>query len=632
MQKFIKEIEAAGELVRIKSRVNTNMEAAEIADRMSKLPGGGKALLFENTGTDFPVLMNALGSEKRIQMALRVKNLDAVGSEIMKLFHRFTGPKKSLLDKLKLLPQLASVSSYMPKTVSGKGKCQEVIHRDPDLSILPVLKTWNRDGGPFITLPQVITTDPLTGIRNVGMYRMQVFEKNLTGMHWHKHKTGARHFSEYKKLGKIMPIAVALGGDPVLTYAATAPLPDNIDEFLLAGFLRKKRVKLVKAITQDIYVPEEADFIIEGYVDPNEDLIFEGPFGDHTGFFSLADWYPKFHLTCITHRKDAVYPATVVGIPPMEDAWIAKATERIFLAPIKLAMVPELEEMNIPDAGVAHNLTLISFHKTYAGQAFKIMNALWGAGQMMFNKILVTFDAEIQINRYEEAAKILSENVDPENDIQFVKGPLDILDHSSSKFAYGSKLGIDATKKWTEEKRSDAILSLNPQQIKIDTGHLKSKYPAMREINTSLLEKGISAVVLSIEKSKEHQVKELSEALFNENGMKGVKFLIVVDHPVNVFDLEQSIWISAGNLEPDRDCFIFKAACDKGSSHMALDGTRKRKDTDRFIRDWPDIVTSDDATIELVNKRWDEYQIGPFIQSPSLKYKPLTLSKTAIVE
>jgi 4-hydroxy-3-polyprenylbenzoate decarboxylase len=275
-----------------------------------------------------------------------------------------------------------------------------VIHGDSDLTILPVLKTWSRDGGPFITFPQVITIDPVSGIRNVGMYRMQVFEKNLTGMHWHKHKTGARHFNAYKKLGKIMPVAVALGGDPVLTYAATAPLPDNIDEYLLAGFLRKKRVKLVKAVTQDIDVPEEADIIIEGYIDPSEDFIYEGPFGDHTGFFSLADWYPKFHVTCITHKKNAVYPATVVGIPPMEDAWIAKATERIFLTPIKLTMIPELEDMNIPDVGVAHNLTMVSYRKSFSGQSGKIMNALWGAGQMMFNKILITFDSDVQLENY----------------------------------------------------------------------------------------------------------------------------------------------------------------------------------------------------------------------------------------
>jgi 4-hydroxy-3-polyprenylbenzoate decarboxylase len=632
MQKFINDIEKAGELIRIKTFTDTHTEISEITDRMSKQPGGGKALLFENTGKAFPVLMNALGSQKRIQIALRVNDLEDIGKEIMQLFKNFTGYKNNLFEKLKLLPELASISSFMPKRISGRGKCQEVIHGDSDLTILPVLKTWSRDGGPFITFPQVITIDPVSGIRNVGMYRMQVFEKNLTGMHWHKHKTGARHFNAYKKLGKIMPVAVALGGDPVLTYAATAPLPDNIDEYLLAGFLRKKRVKLVKAVTQDIDVPEEADIIIEGYIDPSEDFIYEGPFGDHTGFFSLADWYPKFHVTCITHKKNAVYPATVVGIPPMEDAWIAKATERIFLTPIKLTMIPELEDMNIPDVGVAHNLTMVSYRKSFSGQSGKIMNALWGAGQMMFNKILITFDSDVQLENYEQAAKTLSQNVDPEYDIVFVKGPLDILDHSSSKFAYGSKAGLDATIKYSEELRTDVDIMIKTEEIKINSELIKSKYKEVKEINSDLLKKGISAVFISIQKSRENQVKDLSSLLFEEEGFNQVKFLIAVDHPVEVFDVEQTVWVLAGNLEPERDCFVFKAKTEKDISHIAFDGTRKRKDLDRFKRDWPDIVTSDDATIELVNKRWPEYNIGEFIESPSLKYKTLVLSTTAVVE
>jgi len=267
-----------------------------------------------------------------------------------------------------MLPKLSQVASWMPTSIGGKGKCQEVIMKNPDLNKLPILKCWPADGGKFITFPMVHTIDPVTGIRNVGMYRMQVFEPGLTGMHWHRHKTGARHFEEYKKLGKKMPIAVAIGGDPVYTYAATAPMPDNFDEYMLAGFLRKKKVELVKCLTQDIEVPADADFVIEGYVDPEEDFIWEGPFGDHTGFYSLADWFPKFHISCITHRKDAIYPTTIVGIPPQEDAYIAKATERIFLAPIKLTMLPELIDMDIPVAGVAHNLTIVKIEKSFPGR------------------------------------------------------------------------------------------------------------------------------------------------------------------------------------------------------------------------------------------------------------------------
>ncbi len=632
MQNFIKKIEQAGELIRISTKVNTELEIAEIADRMSKQYGGGKALLFENNGTNFPVLINALGSEKRMQIALNVSNFNEIGEELESMFKNITSPKKGFFDKLKMLPELASISSYMPKTVSGNGKSQEIIHKNPDLSILPILKTWSRDGGKFITFPQVITKDPVTGIRNIGMYRMQVFDKDLTGMHWHKHKVGARHFNEYKKLGKKMPVAVALGGHPVLTYAATAPLPDNIDEYMLAGFLRKEKVKLVKAITQDIEVPAEADIIIEGYIDPAEDFIWEGPFGDHTGFFSLPDWYPKFHVTCITHKKDAVYPATVVGIPPMEDAWIARATERIFLAPIRLTMLPELADMHIPDAGVAHNLTLVSIEKSFAGHAHKVMTALWGAGQMMFNKMLIVFDKDVKISNYKQAAKMFSENVNPAEDINFMKGPLDVLDHSSNKFAYGSKLGFDATKKYDEEKSENKNLKINTKTVETDILSLKNKYPEIKEINDDLLRQDISFLFISVEKSKTNHIKELSQQLVKEDGIKKVKFLIFVDYPVNVFDIEQTTWIFANNTEPLRDCFIFKSENLGEVSHLVIDGTRKRADIDNFKRDWPDIVTSDEEIIKLVDKKWEEYGIGEFISSPSEKYKHLIMSKNAVVE
>jgi 4-hydroxy-3-polyprenylbenzoate decarboxylase len=631
MKQFIKKIEEAGELLRIKCKVNTENEIAELADRMSKQAGGGKALLFENTGTDFPVLINAMGSEKRMKILLGVEDFDDIGKQIEDLFKNLSSPKSGLFDKMRMLPELASLSSYMPKKISGKGACQEVIHKEPDLGILPVLKTWGRDGGPFITLPQVITHDPNTGIRNVGMYRMQVFEKNLTGMHWHKHKTGARHFSEYKKRGEKMPIAIALGGDPVLTYAATAPLPDNIDEYMLAGFLRKKKVKLVKALTQDVYVPEEADFIIEGYVDPEEDFIWEGPFGDHTGFFSLADWYPKFHVTCITHKKEAVYPATVVGIPPMEDAWIARATERIFLTPIKLTMVPEMIDMNIPDAGVAHNLTLVSFHKSFPGQAQKIMSSLWGAGQMMFNKMMVCFDDDVDIHDYKTAAKILSENLDPETDISFIKGPLDVLDHSSSKFAFGSKAGFDATKKYDEEKVNERA-NFDISSIQIDIESIKKNYPEIKDINDQLVKEGISVLFISFNKNKKGHVKELGTKLMEDERINKIKLLIFLDSPVDVFDIEQATWIFAGNIEPLRDFSIIESKNENEPAHVLIDGTRKRSEIDNFKRDWPDIVTSDAETIELVDKRWNEYNIGAFIPSPSKKYKTLVLSKTAIVE
>ena len=621
---FIQKLDNENELIRIKEFVNPELEITEIIDRISKSTGGGKALLFENTGTKFPVLINAMGSEKRICMSLGVDKLDDIGGEIEDIFNDLTGPKTNIFDKLKLLPRLSSISSWMPKIVSGKGKCQDVIHNDPDLNILPILKCWPEDGGPFVTLPMVITKDPNTGIRNVGMYRMQVFEKNLTGMHWHKHKVGARHFEEYKNLGKKMPIAVALGGDPAYTYAATAPVPDNIDEYLLAGFLRKQKVQLVKCITQDIEVPADADIIIEGYVDPEEDFIWEGPFGDHTGFYSLADWYPKFHVTCITHRKDAVYPATVVGVPPMEDAWIGKATERIFLAPIKLAILPEILDYNLPFEGVAHNIAIIKINKTYPGQAFKVMNALWGAGQMMFNKIMIVVDQDIDIHDYTKLIQFIYENVDPQNDIHFISGPLDVLDHSASKFTYGSKMGIDATTKFNEEIDENENKHLQiPVNIELD--ELKMQSPEIIDWNL-MHAQGI--MIISIKKESKQQVEELSKRISEQKILDSVKFVVLVDDLVDVHDLNMITWIGSGNIDPKRDSKIFKSS-KNSNSKIFIDATKKTLKKDDFKREWPNIVVSDEETIIKIDKKWDKLGVGDFIKSPSLKYRKLNINKGA---
>src|SRR5450631_1294963 len=452
LREFIDVLEKENELVRITSYINPRLEIAEITDRISKSKNGGKALLFENTGYAFPVLMNAYGSEKRMCLALGVNDLNDVAHDIENLFHLLSSPKENIIDKLKLLPKLGQFASWMPKVINGRGECQEIIMEEPDITKLPIITCWPKDGGPFVTLPIIHTKDPNTGSRNVGMYRMQIFGPDLTGMHWHKHKVSAKHFSEYKKTGKRMPVAVALGGDPVYAYSATAPLPENVDEYMLAGFLRKKKVELVRCISQpEIEVPADADFVIEGYVDPTEEPIWEGPFGDHTGYYSLPDWYPRFHITAITHRKNAVYPATIVGIPPQEDAWLGKATERIFLAPMKMTLVPEIVDMDMPVEGVFHNLVIAKIHKEYAGQGQKVMNAMWGAGQMMFNKILVIADADVRIQHYEELARYVFRNLNPATDVYFSQGPMDVLDHSCSKLGFGGKMCIDGTHKMEEE-------------------------------------------------------------------------------------------------------------------------------------------------------------------------------------
>ena len=637
-QHFIDTLEKEGELLRIKAFVDPKLEMAEITDRMSKQPGGGKALLFENSGYDFPVLMNAYGSEKRMCLALGVQHLDDVAKEIENLFKLLAAPKEGILDKLKMLPKLSQFASWMPTVKSGKGECQEIVMREPDITKLPVITCWPKDGGPFVTLPVIHTKDPNTGIRNVGMYRMQVYEPTLTGMHWHKHKVSAKHFNEYKKLNKRMPVAVALGGDPVYAYSATAPLPENVDEYMLAGFLRKKKVELVKCITQpEIEVPADADFIIEGYVEPGDEMIWEGPFGDHTGYYSLPDWYPRFHITAITHKKNPVYPATIVGIPPQEDAWLGKATERIFLAPIKMTLVPEIVDMDMPVEGVFHNLVIAKIKKDYAGQGQKVMNAMWGAGQMMFNKILVLADGEMKIQDYEELAKYVFKNINPATDIYFSQGPMDVLDHSCSKLGFGGKMCIDGTFKHGEEVDENYELIINNEQLKIDS-LLKEKFSEIHHVNISLLKHQIPCLIISVKKKRKGHIKELHEQICSLKEIGGVKMILYVEHTVDANDLPTALWRFCNNLDPKRDSHINKQPTSNlkpQTSHytacMGFDGTRKTKEFDDFNRDWPNIIVADDATIMAVDTKWNDLGIGNFIPSPSLKFKDQMYGEEAVV-
>ena len=443
---FVQVLERAGELRRITHPVKAELEIAEIADRVMK--ADGPALLFENVvGKNIPLLINAFGSMKRMAMALGVNDIDEIANKISKLIQ--LQPPKTFKDKIHLAGELIKLAGLPPKIVDD-GACQEVIQREPDLNILPVLTCWPGDAGPFITLPMVFSKDPIKGTRNVGLYRMQVFDARTTGMHWHLHKVGARHFQHQKQAVGKMELAVCLGGDPAMIYAATAPLPDQIDEILFAGFLRKRGVELIKAITVDIEVPANTDIVIEGYVDPSEPLRREGPFGDHTGFYSLADDYPVFHVTCITHRKNPIYPTTIVGRPPMEDVYLGKATERLFLPLIRVTL-PEIVDMNLPIHGVFHNLAIVSIKKEYPAHARKVMHALWGLGQMMFTKILIVVDHDVNIQDLSEVTWIVGNHIDPKRDMVFLDGPVDVLDHAAPRLGFGSKVGIDATRKWRSE-------------------------------------------------------------------------------------------------------------------------------------------------------------------------------------
>lgn len=446
LSNFVQVLENAGELRRISHPVKAELEIAEIADRVMK--AGGPALLFENvSGKNIPLLINAFGSIKRMAMALGVNDIEEVAKKIAKLVQ--IQPPKTFKEKIQLAGELIKLAGLPPKIVKD-GACREVIQHDPDLTILPVLTCWPGDAGPFITLPMVFSKDPVKGTRNVGLYRMQVFDARTTGMHWHLHKVGARHFQHRKgSVGK-MELAVCLGGDPAMIYAATAPLPDQIDEILFAGFIRNKGMELIKGVTVDVEVPANSDIVIEGYVDPSEPLRCEGPFGDHTGFYSLADDYPVFHVTCITHRKDPIYPTTIVGRPPMEDVYLGKATERLFLPLIRVTL-PEIVDMNLPIHGVFHNLAIVSIKKEYPAHARKVMHALWGLGQMMFTKILIVVDHDVNIHDLSEVTWIVGNHIDPKRDTVFLDGPVDVLDHAAPRLGFGSKVGIDATRKWRGE-------------------------------------------------------------------------------------------------------------------------------------------------------------------------------------
>jgi 4-hydroxy-3-polyprenylbenzoate decarboxylase len=500
LRDWIQALDRAGELRRIRTEADPILEITEITDRVSKSRDkdqqgtvGGKALLFENL-KGYPgqqLLINQFGSARRMRLALEVDALDEVAERI-RGFMDVKSPQ-GFLDKVKMLPMLAEMGKFFPKTVAT-GPCKEVIKRD-NFSLLdfPILKCWPQDGGRFITLPCVITRDPKTGKRNVGMYRLQVYDERTAGMHWQRQKVAAEHYRDHLRAAvaearvvgtaalarpaarsaaatavdimarssggaKLAPgdrpsgrmeVAVAIGTEPALTFSAVVPAPPDVEEFIVAGFLRQKPVELVKCETVDLEVPADAEIILEGYVSLDE-LRTEGPFGDHTGFYSLEDEYPVFHVTCITHRKDPIYAATIVGKPPQEDAWMGKAIERIFLPLMKLT-IPELVDINLPIEGVFHNLMLVSIRKSYPGQARKVMNAIWSLGQAMFTKCIVVVDEDVDVQDIAGVTLKVLNNIDPERDIQFTLGPVDSLDHASRLPDYGSKMGIDATRKWSSE-------------------------------------------------------------------------------------------------------------------------------------------------------------------------------------
>lgn len=457
LQEFMQLLEEKKLLKRISTEVDSNLEITEVVDRVSK--SYGPALLFEKVkGSPYPVLINTFGTYERMNLALEVNHLDDIAKQIGSFIDMSS--YFGVMNKIKSVPKLARLAKVLPQKVM-KAPCQEVAEA-PDLTTLPVLKCWPEDGGPFMTLPLVITKDPETGMQNMGMYRLQVYDEKTTGMHWHLHKDGREIYEKYKKQGGRMPVSVALGADPATIYAATAPLPKEIDEMVFSGYLRNRPLEIVKCKTNDIYVPANAEFILEGYVDIGE-LQEEGPFGNHTGYYSPKDLYPVFHVTCVTRKKNPVYPATIVGKPPMEDCYLGKATERIFLPLLKIQL-PDIIDMNSPLEGVFNNCVIVSIKKRYPGQARKVMHAMWGIGRMMYTKMIIVVDEHVSPHDLSTVAWKVFNNIDAARDVVIVDGPLDALDQASPLPHFGHKMGIDATKKWpseghTREWSSDIAMS-----------------------------------------------------------------------------------------------------------------------------------------------------------------------------
>ncbi len=596
LRAFIAALDAAGEIARIRAEVDPRFEITEVTDRVVK--SGGRALLFERVkGSAMPVLINSMGSDARVAIALGRAPED-VGREAAALLR--PNPPRSLREAWRFAMKYRGLARVPPRLVR-RAPCQEVVRRGDhvDLNALPVLTCWPLDAGPFITLPLVFTKDPETGERNVGMYRMQVFDQRTTGMHWQTHKHGRMHFEKARAMGlDRLPVSVAIGADPALTYAATAPLPPGIDELLLAGFIRRRRTEIVRCVTNDLEVPASAEIVLEGYVDVNEPFHREGPFGDHTGFYSLADDFPAFHVTAITTRKDPIYATTVVGVPPQEDGAIGRATERMFLHLLRF-QVPELVDMRMPVEAAFHNLMLVSIRKQYPGHARKAMMSLWGAGMIALEKAIVVFDADADLEDPRAVLAALA-RLDPERDLLIVdQMPTDTLDHASPRPDLGSHLGLDLTTPVGGER------ARRPRTPPAPPPALDRLRAAAPEIDASAAPAD-PFLLVAIAKEKAGHARAVMERLWNA-GLATDRVLVVLDRDVDVRDPHAVLFHAAANLDPARDVTIAVQAA--GATRVGVDATRKRADED--ARPWPPLILMDEDVRRRVAARWDEYGISP---------------------
>jgi 4-hydroxy-3-polyprenylbenzoate decarboxylase len=598
-------LEDRGELVRVPFPVDRELEITEIADRLVK--SGGPAVLFEQVkGSPFPLVIGLMGTRERTALSLGVSDLDDLAAKVRALIDlKGNGGLGGMLGNVTKLRDAANLPPKRVKT----GPVQEVVWRgdEVDLSKLPVLKCWPQDGGPFVTLPLVITKDPETGERNMGMYRMQIMSRNTTGMHWQRHKTGTRHLEKARKLGQRLEVAVALGGDPALIYAATAPLPPipGLDEFALAGYLRGQRYPVTKGITVDLDVPANAEFILEGYIDPQEDWVMEGPFGDHTGFYTLPDLYPLFHVTAITMRRDPVYPATIVGRPPMEDAYLIEASERLFLPAAQL-ILPEIVDYHMPPAGVAHNLVVVGIDKKYPGHAYKVANGLFGLGQMMFAKVIVVVDKDVPVNDFGAVWREVAARAVPGRDTLVTRGPSDVLDHSSRGWGYGGKLILDATTKLPEEVGS----ALSSRDHQGTDGTEAVTFVPRASLDLPAFE-GVKAQrqtddgywLVAFHKTRPGQARELAEAFAAHPASAGVRHLLICDDLTDVTDLQDVWWTILNNIDAERDVWTLPTP---SGALLAWDGARKLPE-EGFVREWPPKIEMEQSVKDRVDARWHVY-------------------------
>ncbi len=595
LSEFVKHLEGAGELVRIREKVSPILEIAEIADRVSKQEGGGKALFFENVeGSSMPVLINAFGSWSRIQAALGVTKLDKIARDIDQYLHM--APPETLLDKARMLPMLLEASQFPPKMVSS-APCQEVVKTGDQVNLdeIPIIQCWPHDAGRFITYPIVINRSVDRKIRNVGLYRMQVFDKKTTAMHWHIHKDGAHFFHEFKRKGKVMEVAVALGADPVSCYAASAPLPYGVDEFLLAGFIRKKAVPLVKCKTVNLEVPANAEIVLEGFIDPKE-MRREGPFGDHTGYYSQDGDYPVFHVTAVTHRRNPIYLTTIVGIPPQEDFYLGKATERIFL-PLLRTQLPELVDMNMPLEGVFHNCVIVSMDKRYPMQARRLMSTLWGAGQMSFVKTIVVVDRDVDVQDEQAVLELLLNDIDFNRDLFFSEGILDVLNHASDHALYGSKLGIDATRPIEGEPPSNPPkgepVTPDPQLGE----RIKNKFAEAKSVRVCDPIVRRPVVLVALDKTRPHQGRDFLRACLEDNDLSGAGVIVALEAHVDLDNTSTVLWKLFNNLDPRRDI-------QEVGGRIGIDVTQKLPE-EGYTQDWPEEIHMSDDIKKRVDEKWE---------------------------